>query len=628
MLTLADIARAVNGRIVGHSVRAPSPGHSNADDGMSIKLAPGAPDGFLVHLFNGSGEAEELAAKDFIRERLGLPAWEPEHKPMNGRVEETIRRISARAKPKSKITATYDYKTADGALMYQVVREAPKSFKQRRPRPGGGGWINNRGDTPAVLYRLPELLRFPDASVFFCEGEADADRVAGLDLTATTVSGDAADRWTPELAEPLRDRDVFILRDNDVVGLKRATAAARALYGVAKSVRVVLLPDLPPKGDVSDWLKAGHTKAELESICVAAPVWQPAGETPASPEENQSSRFTFTEFGKITWSAEVEHLVRGILPKAGLVVIYGAPKCGKSFWCFDIVMHVARGHDYRDRDVVAGTVVYLAAEGGTGFRKRVEAYRRRHDCSQVQFYLCTDRPDLGTDAPAIIADIKRLVGDERPDIVVIDTLNRTLVGSENRPEDMARYLRAAATIEDTFNCCTVVIHHCGVEKSRPRGHTSLTAAADVQIVVERSGNGDVVAKVELAKDAPDGDEIISRLDVVELGEDERGNKITTCVIVPVEGLGLRQKAKPLPDQVERAKRALANMICDHGEENANMPAGFRGVTEETWRQECYRLGIGGPHQDSMRKAFGRNKEGLTRLEIVGTSRGWYWLARP
>jgi hypothetical protein len=294
MLTLSEIARAVNGRIVGREVRAPSPGHSAADDGMAIKIAADAPDGFVVHLFNGSGDAEVLAAKDYVRERLGVSQFEPKAKTMNGRVDETIRRIKARAKsePRAPIIAEYSYTTAEGELIYQVVREAPKSFKQRRPRPGGG-WIWNRGDTPEVLYRLPELLQYESATVFFCEGEADADRLAEAGLISTTVSGDAADKWTPELAEPLRDRDVFVLRDNDDAGLKRATAAAQALHGVAKTVRVILLPGLPPRGDVSDWLKAGHSLAELEAACLATPLYEPTaeaplGETPASPEEHEA----------------------------------------------------------------------------------------------------------------------------------------------------------------------------------------------------------------------------------------------------------------------------------------------------------------------------------------------------
>jgi hypothetical protein len=612
-LSLSEIAHAVGGRISGGQVRAPSPGHSSADDGMAIKVDAGAPDGFLVNLFNG-GDA--IAAKDFVRERLGLPAFEP-HK-------------REQPAPPRVIVATYRYTDDAGKVLYEVVRYAPKAFKQRRPN-GNGGWIWGRGDTPCVLYRLPELLQYPDATVFLTEGEADADRLAALGLTSTTISGDAADRWTPDLAAPLRGRDVFILQDNDAKGLMRATDAAQALHGVAASVRVVLLPGLAPKGDVSDYLRAGHSREDLARACAAAPIWQPEHAAPADssePVDSSAAKFTFTAFGKIAWSAATEHLIYGILPRAGLVVVYGKPKCGKSFWVYDLVMHPARGIDYRGHDVIPGIVVYLAAEGGSGFARRIEAYRRRHDCTEAQFYLCTDRPDLGTDAPAMIADIARLLGTGTPDIVVIDTLNRTLVGSENRPEDMARYLRAAAAIEDAFGCCVIIIHHCGVESGRPRGHTSLTAAADVQIVVERSGAGDVIATIELSKDGPSGDQFTSKLDLVELGEDQRGNMITTCVVVPAEGLGLHRQSKPLPDVVERTKRALANAICDHGEATADVPAGFRGVTEETWRLECYRVGIGGPNPQSMIKAFSRSRERLARLEIVGTSRGWYWLARP
>ena len=63
---------------------------------------------------------------------------------------------------------------------------------------------------------------------------------------------------------------------------------------------------------------------------------------------------------------------------AGSVVVWGPPKCGKSFWTFDLMMHVALGWEYRGRRVQQGAVVYLALEGGHGFRARVEAWRRRH----------------------------------------------------------------------------------------------------------------------------------------------------------------------------------------------------------------------------------------------------------
>jgi RecA-family ATPase len=91
--------------------------------------------------------------------------------------------------------------------------------------------------------------------------------------------------------------------------------------------------------------------------------------------------------------------------------------------------------------------------------------------------LCAARPDLAIDAPVIISDIKRQLGEKLPACIVLDTLNRTLVGSENKPEDMSRYLRSAGMIQDAFKCLVVVVHHTGVEQGRPRGHTSLTAAA-------------------------------------------------------------------------------------------------------------------------------------------------------
>ena len=91
------------------------------------------------------------------------------------------------ARQNGKIVATYDYTDNKGDLLYQVLRYEPKTFRQRRPD-GKGGWIKNVEGCGRVLYRLPELLKYPDAGVFVCEGEKDADRVASLDHCATTVA--------------------------------------------------------------------------------------------------------------------------------------------------------------------------------------------------------------------------------------------------------------------------------------------------------------------------------------------------------------------------------------------------------------------------------------------------------
>ena len=75
-----------------------------------------------------------------------------------------------------RIVAKYDYTDAAGALLYQVLRLEPKSFRQRRPD-GNGGWTWEL-DERRVPYQWPELLKYPDGTVFVCEGEKDADRVA------------------------------------------------------------------------------------------------------------------------------------------------------------------------------------------------------------------------------------------------------------------------------------------------------------------------------------------------------------------------------------------------------------------------------------------------------------------
>ena len=111
-------------------------------------------------------------------------------------------------------------------MLYQVLRLEPKSFRQRRPD-GDGGWIWQL-DERRVIYRWPELLKYPDATVFVCEGEKDADRVASLELCATSVAGG---KWTDECVRALAGHDVIILEDNDETGRKKALAAAQALHG-------------------------------------------------------------------------------------------------------------------------------------------------------------------------------------------------------------------------------------------------------------------------------------------------------------------------------------------------------------------------------------------------------------
>lgn len=175
--------------------------------------------------------------------------------------------------PVPPIVATYDYYDETGTLLSQVCRTStalePKGFHQRRPD-GNDGWLyTGVKDVRKVLYRLPELIesKADKAIVFFVEGEKDADRLAKVGLVATTNVGGAG-KWKAEYAEALRNRRVCLLPDNDKPGRDHMAKVAATLQGKAKAVTVTL--PVPDKGDVSNWLDAGHTADELVAIAKEA----------------------------------------------------------------------------------------------------------------------------------------------------------------------------------------------------------------------------------------------------------------------------------------------------------------------------------------------------------------------
>jgi hypothetical protein len=330
--------------------------------------------------------------------------------------------------------------------------------------------------------------------------------------------------------------------------------------------------------------------------------------------------------------------------------VWGPPKCGKSFWAFTVTAaHVATGREYRGRRVRQAEVVYIALEGQSGFGKRRDALRERYlqpGETVPAFKLCGATLNLIKDHQELIADIR--AQSSAPGCIVIDTMNRSLVGSEGKDEDMAAYLRAAQTLEKTFGCLVIIIHHCGVDETRPRGHSSQTGAADVQISVKKDAAGIITTTVELAKDMAEGVTILSRLVPVELGFDQEGDPITTCVVLPVEDGEIakpeRKRKKKLAPSAATALRALKEAIADTGimpPASDHVPTGIRGVTKDQWRDYASRLGIctdSGREaktsdeaekllREAQRKAFARGSGELIAAGQVGCWNDFFWFIK-
>jgi len=232
----------------GDGYQARCPCHADHTPSLSVKMNGR----LLLHCFAG-------CRYDHIVAALGLaPA------PPTGRRE---------------LVAAYSYRDAAGAEVRQKVRYAPKDFRIRH-RGDTGAWVYQAGPGPAVLYRLPELRQAiaRGVTVFVVEGEKDCDRLAAGGLTATTNIEGAAKpdqhaKWRPAYTAQLAGAArVVLLPDHDEPGRAHMQAIARALQGQVGDVRVLALPGLPAKGDVSDWLNQGHTLDQLQALAATAPA--------------------------------------------------------------------------------------------------------------------------------------------------------------------------------------------------------------------------------------------------------------------------------------------------------------------------------------------------------------------
>ena len=311
-LNLTQIAHALGGEVSGRQVLAPGPEHSPKDRSLSVKLGDtGEP---VVHSFAGD---DPLKCKDYVREKLGLPAWQPQR----GKSREPI--------------ATYPYHDETGATLFEVIRSEPKGFRQRRPD-GQGRWIHKLDDVRRVLYRLPELLEAVSSArpIFIAEGEKAVDALTSLGVPATCSPGGAG-KWRDEYSEHLADADVVILPDNDEPGGRHCEAVAKSLEGVAARVRVLRLPGLPPKGDADDWIRSGGTVEQLWQLVEAN-----AAEPNACP--SRYSPRCIHELLKLD-IPEREMILEPIIPQKGLAMLYAERGIGKTHVAIGISCAVATG---------------------------------------------------------------------------------------------------------------------------------------------------------------------------------------------------------------------------------------------------------------------------------------------
>jgi len=219
----------------------------NDDSNPSLSIGQGNDGRVLVTCHRGSGcNVDEICEAMGVQKASLFP-------PRNDFADKP-------KKEKLTLVATYNYRDADGTLLFQKQRlvneRGQKTFRQRRPNKDTGEWIFNLGETPKVLYRLPEVLLAKQKGeiIWLVEGEKDADNLVALGLCATTPPNGAG-KWQDIHTEALAGANVFIISDRDDVGREHVELVGSTL----ESAGCTVAKFIPPQGhkDISEMLEHG-----------------------------------------------------------------------------------------------------------------------------------------------------------------------------------------------------------------------------------------------------------------------------------------------------------------------------------------------------------------------------------
>ncbi len=258
-------------------------------------------------------------------------------------------------------------------------------------------------------------------------------------------------------------------------------------------------------------------------------------DTPDRPGQKSDVRFQVDDADDWSEGELPTWIIKGVLPRAELGVMYGASGSGKTFMALDMAAAIALGLQWRGRKVAQGRVVYVAAEASGGFRTRLRAYRKHHGRSLRGVMGVIHVPPNFLDKKDAIDVAKSITASGGADVVVVDTFAQVMPGGdENSGEDVGKALAHCRGIHRATGAMVVLIHHSGKDASKgARGWSGLRAAADVELEVVR-GDGGRYVRLSKQKDGADDLEWGFGLEVVQIGVDEDMEPITSCVVVEAE----------------------------------------------------------------------------------------------
>ncbi|HEV7734583.1 MAG TPA: AAA family ATPase [Candidatus Binatia bacterium] len=371
-------------------------------------------------------------------------------------------------------------------------------------------WPTGTVTTALPLYHAEALATArPGATVVVTEGEPACDALTARGVLAVgTVTG-AASIPNDDSLRVLLGFDVALWPDNDEPGRKHMGRIADRLTALGGRSRIVVWPDAPKAGDAANCL---CTDAELRALvskpCKYRLLWDDGMESTPEPEP----------------------LVGNILARDSFGVCFGAPGVGKSFVALDMALCIGSGIPWHGHAVAQGPVVYIAGEGMGGIKLRVNAWKRRHGIAKANVAFVRDAVNLldTGDVSGIVDAVADLP--VPPQLIVVDTLARSMVGGEeNGATDMGVAVAAADTLRKQYGASVLIVHHAG-KSGELRGSTALAGAADTMFKVTKADRN-VTITCTKQKNAEGFPAIGLKLFTQELGANSRGEEISSAVLV-------------------------------------------------------------------------------------------------
>lgn len=278
------------------------------------------------------------------------------------------------------------------------------------------------------------------------------------------------------------------------------------------------------------------------AVNVTAGATATADEWDDAPEPAQAQAQSAPPDTGLEWFADIgvalgnDYIVKGVIDSGTMSVIYGPSNSGKTFFAMDLAYHLAAGLQWRQHRVKQACVLYLAAEGGRGVLNRVSAIKKEFGVQSIPFAVKRAGLDLlnkEADLETIfnLAQEVKAKSPELPLVIFIDTLSRVMAGGdENSAADMTQLIRNIDAIRELTGAHIVLVHHTGKDTARgARGHSSLRAATDTEIEVQ-SEDGARAAMVTKQRDHAGGEVYAFQLKSINLGTDQDGDDVTSCVV--------------------------------------------------------------------------------------------------